>query len=64
MRGTDGRKNSTKSSPFRTWQSFEEEVSYIWKNAREFNEDGSEIVMLAGTLEVGIRNSQYLTDGI
>ena len=51
-RGTDGRKNSTKTTPFRSWQSFEEEVSYIWQNAREFNEDGSEIFVLAGTLEV------------
>lgn len=52
VRGTDGRKNSTKKTPFRSWQSFEEEVSYIWQNAREFNEDGSEIFVLAGTLKV------------
>ncbi|KAK2784505.1 hypothetical protein FQN51_004067 [Onygenales sp. PD_10] len=51
VRGTDGRKNPTKSTPFRTWQAFEEEVSYIWNNAREFNEDGSEIVLLAGSLK-------------
>lgn len=52
VRGTDGRKNSTKATPFKTWDAFEEEVSYIWRNAREFNEDGSEIVALAGSLEV------------
>ncbi|PGH10068.1 hypothetical protein GX51_00335 [Blastomyces parvus] len=51
VRGTDGRKNSTKTTPFKTWDAFEEEVSYIWRNAREFNEDGSEIVALAGSLE-------------
>ncbi|OJD13549.1 hypothetical protein AJ78_06009 [Emergomyces pasteurianus Ep9510] len=51
VRGTDGRKNSTKTTPFKTWDAFEEEVSYIWRNAREFNEDGSEIVSLAGSLE-------------
>ncbi|KAG5291975.1 bromodomain-containing protein [Histoplasma ohiense] len=51
VRGTDGRKNSTKATPFKTWDAFEEEVSYIWRNAREFNEDGSEIVALAGSLE-------------
>ena len=54
VRGTDGRKNSTKTSPFRTWDAFAEEVSYIWRNAREFNEDGSAIVELAGELEVGL----------
>ncbi|PGH13124.1 hypothetical protein AJ79_03831 [Helicocarpus griseus UAMH5409] len=51
VRGTDGRKNSTKTTPFKTWDAFVEEVSYIWRNAREFNEDGSEIVLLAGSLE-------------
>ncbi|OAX84494.1 hypothetical protein ACJ72_01135 [Emergomyces africanus] len=51
VRGTDRRKNSTKTTPFKTWDAFEEEVSYIWRNAREFNEDGSEIVSLAGSLE-------------
>lgn len=41
-----------KKTSFPTWQSFEEEMNYIWRNAREFNEDGSEIVILAGKLEV------------
>ncbi|KAI5287788.1 hypothetical protein KEM54_005733, partial [Ascosphaera aggregata] len=44
VRGTDNRKNSQKRSPFRTWDAFEEEVSYIWRNASEFNEPGSAIV--------------------
>ncbi|PGH18514.1 hypothetical protein AJ80_04484 [Polytolypa hystricis UAMH7299] len=51
VRGTDRRKNSTGMSPFKTWKAFEEEVSYIWRNAREFNEEGSDIVILAGELE-------------
>ncbi|WEW58522.1 hypothetical protein PRK78_003990 [Emydomyces testavorans] len=50
VRGTDGRKNSTKMSPFKTWDAFAEEVSYIWRNAKEFNEDGSAIVQLAEDL--------------
>lgn len=53
VRGTDSRKNSSKTTAYPTWQSFEEEVSYIWRNAREYNEDGSEISNLAGILEVG-----------
>ncbi|KAL1960755.1 hypothetical protein VTO42DRAFT_6585 [Malbranchea cinnamomea] len=50
VRGTDRRKGSQKH-PFRTWSAFEEEMSYLWKNAREFNEEGSDIVALAGRLE-------------
>ncbi|KAJ5986834.1 hypothetical protein N7451_011199 [Penicillium sp. IBT 35674x] len=51
VRGTDGRKKGTKMTAFPTWLSFEEEVSYLWRNAREYNEDGSEISVLAGVLE-------------
>ncbi|KAJ5915346.1 hypothetical protein N7466_011279 [Penicillium verhagenii] len=51
VRGTDGRKKGTKMTAFPSWLSFEEEVSYLWRNAREYNEDGSEISLLAGVLE-------------
>ncbi|KAJ6120249.1 hypothetical protein N7523_004529 [Penicillium sp. IBT 18751x] len=51
VRGTDSRKKPSKVTAYPTWQSFEEEVSYIWRNAREYNEDGSEISVLAGVLE-------------
>ncbi|KAL2005009.1 hypothetical protein VTN00DRAFT_2859 [Thermoascus crustaceus] len=51
VRGTDGKKNALRTTAFPTWQSFEEEVEYIWRNAREFNEDGSEIFVFAGVLE-------------
>ncbi|KAJ6145210.1 hypothetical protein N7470_009105 [Penicillium chermesinum] len=51
VRGTDTRKKGTKMTAFPTWHAFEEEVSYIWRNAREYNEDGSEISKLAGVLE-------------
>lgn len=53
VRGTDGRKSGTRTTAFPTWLSFEEEMEYIWRNAREFNEDGSEIFIYAGILEVG-----------
>lgn len=52
VRGTDSRKNSSKTTAYPTWQSFEEEVSYVWRNAREYNEDDSDISILAGVLEV------------
>ncbi|KAI5306660.1 hypothetical protein KEM56_007721 [Ascosphaera pollenicola] len=51
VRGTDNRKNSMKRSPFRTWHALEEEVSYIWRNASEFNEPGSAIVEEAEELK-------------
>ncbi|KAL1961601.1 hypothetical protein VTN77DRAFT_1401 [Rasamsonia byssochlamydoides] len=51
VRGTDGRKSLPKTTAFPTWQSFEDEVEFIWRNAREFNEDDSEIVAFAGILE-------------
>ncbi|KAJ6149946.1 hypothetical protein N7471_001145 [Penicillium samsonianum] len=51
VRGTDSRKNLSKTTAYPTWQSFEEEVSYVWRNAREYNEDGSDIAILAGVLE-------------
>ncbi|KAJ5825531.1 hypothetical protein N7474_002669 [Penicillium riverlandense] len=51
VRGTDIRNNPTKVTAYPTWQAFEEEVSYIWRNAREYNEDGSDISKLAGILE-------------
>ncbi|GAD92639.1 conserved hypothetical protein [Paecilomyces variotii No. 5] len=51
VRGTDGRKSGARTTAFPTWLSFEEEMEYIWRNAREFNEDGSEIFIYAGVLE-------------
>lgn len=47
----DGRKPFSKTTAFPTWQSFEDEVEFVWRNAREFNEDDSEIVVFAGVLE-------------
>lgn len=39
-------------SDFKNWQQLEECVSLIWSNAREFNEDGSEMYNLANEFEV------------
>ncbi|KAK7545686.1 Bromodomain-containing protein [Phyllosticta citricarpa] len=38
-------------SEFKTWHQLEECVSLIWRNAREFNEDGSDIFNLANEFE-------------
>lgn len=51
-RGQHGRASPTGVSDFKTWDAFEEELSYVWKNAREYNEDGSEMYELANDFEV------------
>ncbi|THZ75589.1 Bromodomain-containing protein [Aureobasidium pullulans] len=38
-------------SDFKNWDAFEDEVSYIWRNARIYNEDGSDIFNLSVELE-------------
>ncbi|KAI9714229.1 MAG: hypothetical protein M1812_006450 [Candelaria pacifica] len=52
IQGFHGREKPTVSkSLFQSWASFEEEISFIWLNAKDYNEDGSEIYELAGELE-------------
>ncbi|PSK60553.1 Chromatin structure-remodeling complex subunit rsc1 [Elsinoe australis] len=46
-RGQHGREPPTGITDFKTWDAFEEEVSLIWRNAQEYNEDGSEMFNLA-----------------
>lgn len=50
--GKHGREAATGITDFKTWDSFEQEVSFIWKNARAYNEDGSDMYNLAGEFEV------------
>lgn len=52
IRGIKGREKAIDGSFYNSWQSFEYEVSFIWRNAREYNEDTSEIYHFAGLLEV------------
>lgn len=40
------------TSDFKNWQQLEECARLIWENAREFNEDGSDMYNLAGEFEV------------
>jgi hypothetical protein len=42
------------------WETFASEVGLIWTNAREFNEDGSEIYEMANELEVCIPSTASL----
>ncbi|KAF2459805.1 Bromodomain-containing protein [Lineolata rhizophorae] len=51
VRGIQGRSPPTWVTEFKSWDEFETEVSYIWNNAREYNEDGSDIFDLAGEFE-------------
>lgn len=51
VQGIKGRDKPTGISHFKSWQQFEDEASYIWRNAREYNEDGSDIYKQASELE-------------
>ncbi|KAI9785841.1 MAG: hypothetical protein M1816_008233 [Peltula sp. TS41687] len=51
VRGVHGRNGTSGVSDFSSWAGLEEEMSLIWHNAREYNEDGSDIVRLAGVIE-------------
>lgn len=52
IRGFISRKDGfSGTSDFKNWQQLEECASLIWTNAREFNEDGSEMYNLAGEFE-------------
>ncbi|KAK3073870.1 hypothetical protein LTR53_004169 [Teratosphaeriaceae sp. CCFEE 6253] len=46
-RGQHGRAPPTGVSDFKTWDAFEEEMSFIWRNAQEYNDDDSDMFSLA-----------------
>jgi len=52
VKGVHGKNAATGVSDFKSWAAFEEEVSTIWKNAYLYNEDGSDIFLLAKELQV------------
>lgn len=52
VRGQHGRTQATGVSDFKSWAAFEDQASLIWKNAYHYNEDGSEIFVMAQELEV------------
>ncbi|RYP69819.1 hypothetical protein DL769_005171 [Monosporascus sp. CRB-8-3] len=51
VRGQHGRGAATYISDFKSWAAFEDQASLIWKNAYHYNEDGSEIFVMAQELE-------------
>jgi len=51
VRGISGR-SFTGISEFKTWEEFEATASLLWRNAYLFNEDESEIFLIARDLEV------------
>jgi len=52
VKGVHGKQAATGISEFKTWAAFEEEASYLWRNAFHYNEDGSDIFLLAKELQV------------
>ncbi|KAK3714650.1 hypothetical protein LTR37_007630 [Vermiconidia calcicola] len=46
-RGQHGRAPPTGVTDFKTWDAFQDEVSFIWRNAQDYNEDGSDMYNLA-----------------
>ncbi|KAF2869509.1 Bromodomain-containing protein [Massariosphaeria phaeospora] len=52
VRGVIGRNAPTGHTDLKSWQAFADEMSWIWKNARDYNEDGSEMYNLSLKLEV------------
>ncbi|RYP12833.1 hypothetical protein DL767_011058 [Monosporascus sp. MG133] len=58
VRGQHGRGAATYISDFKSWAAFEDQASLIWKNAYHYNEDGSEIFLMAQELEVSLLTDQ------
>ena len=52
VRGVIGREAPTGHTLCKSWDAFEDAFSLIWKNARIYNEDGSDIYNLSLELEV------------
>lgn len=51
-RGQHGRNPPTGVTDFKSWDMFADEVSFIWRNAKDYNEDGSDMYTLAEEFEV------------
>ncbi|KAL6794837.1 Bromodomain-containing protein [Trichoderma sp. SZMC 28013] len=51
VRGVQGRHDATGVSEFKSWSAFEEKTKLLWSNAYFYNEEGSDIYVLAQELE-------------
>lgn len=58
VQGVIGRDQPTGQTLFKSWDSFEDSMSLIWKNARDYNEDGSDIYNVSLEMEVCTRSLQ------
>jgi hypothetical protein len=56
VRGVVGREAPTGHTLLKSWDTFEDAMSLIWKNARIYNEDGSDIYLLSQELEEVVCN--------
>jgi hypothetical protein len=56
VKGVRGKQAATGISEFKSWAAFEEASSYLWRNAFLYNEDGSDIFVLAKELQVSFQN--------
>jgi len=52
IKGIHGRNETTGVSDFKSWEALEADIIRIRNNAKEYNEDGSEISLLADQLMV------------
>lgn len=52
IRGVIGRAPPNGVSLYNSWDALEEDAKWIWINAKEYNEDGSDIYNLGVELEV------------
>ena len=52
VQGVVGRDQPTGHTLFKSWDSLANTMSLIWKNARDYNEDGSDIYNVSLELEV------------
>lgn len=62
VKGVRGKYAATGISLYSSWAAFEEEASYIWKNAVKYNEDGSPIFVLAKEFQVSQTILSFLLD--
>ncbi|KAL7811234.1 Bromodomain-containing protein [Trichoderma aethiopicum] len=51
VKGVQGRNDATGVSEFKSWNAFEEKAKLLWTNAYFYNEEGSDIYVLAQELE-------------
>ena len=66
VQGVVGREAPTGHTLFKSWDAFENAMSLVWKNARIYNEDGSELYNLSVELEVcnHCRDFEFFADEI